>query len=60
MNNSKSSSMLSRSVRLKKETLDILKTQSEELSIGITVLIREVLEDYISNLSKDMKNNVTS
>lgn len=48
-NDSKNEAMLSRSVRLKKTTLDSLKIQSEELGIGITVLIRKILEDHVSD-----------
>lgn len=52
MNNSDTkTAMLSRSVRLKKDTLDILKIQSEELGIGITVLIREILEKHVESFS---------
>lgn len=55
-NDSKNEAMLSRSVRLKKTTLDSLKIQSEELGIGITVLIRKILERHVSPTEKMEKN----
>lgn len=55
-NNSKNEAMLSRSVRLKKTTLDSLKIQSEELGIGITVLIRKILERHVSPTEKMEEN----
>lgn len=46
----KSSAMVSRSLRLKKDTLDILYKQAELQGLGITVYIRKVLESLVENL----------
>lgn len=44
-----SNAMLSRSVRLKKDTLDDLKILADEMGVGITVYIRKVLESVVEN-----------
>lgn len=40
-------SMVSRSVRLHEDTLDKLEQRAEDLDKGVTVLMREVLEQYL-------------
>lgn len=44
-----SNAMLSRSVRLRKDTLDNLKDLANEKGVGITVYIRMVLESVVEN-----------
>lgn len=46
-----SKAMVSRSLRLKKETLLVLKEQADLQGLGITVYIRKVLESLVENLS---------
>jgi len=46
-----SKAMVSRSLRLKKETLEILKEQADYQELGITVYIRKVLESLVDNLN---------
>lgn len=41
--------MLSRSIRLHKDTLDTLHELARELDLGITVYIRKVLEAVVEN-----------
>ena len=50
MNNS-STAMVSRSLRLKKETLEVLKKQADLQGLGITVYIRKILESLVDNLN---------
>lgn len=45
-----SNAMVSRSLRLKKETLVVLHHQAELQGLGITVYIRKVLESLVDNL----------
>lgn len=45
-----SKAMVSRSLRLKKETLLVLKEQADLQGLGITVYIRKVLESLVDNL----------
>lgn len=45
-----SNAMVSRSLRLKKETLDVLHEQANYQGLGITVYIRRVLESLVENL----------
>ncbi len=40
-------SMVSRSVRLHEDTLNKLEERAEDLGKGVTVLMREVLEQYL-------------
>lgn len=40
-------SMVSRSVRLHEDTLNRLEERAEDLGKGVTVLMREVLEQYL-------------
>lgn len=47
-----STAMVSRSLRLKKETLVVLKEQADLQGLGITVYIRKVLESLVENLEK--------
>lgn len=46
-----SKAMVSRSLRLKKETLLVLKEQADLQGLGITVYIRKVLESLVDNLN---------
>ena len=46
-----SKAMVSRSLRLKKETLLVLKEQADLQGLGITVYIRKVLESLVDNLA---------
>jgi len=45
-----SNAMVSRSLRLKKDTLTVLHKQAELQGLGITVYIRKVLESLVENL----------
>lgn len=47
-----SNAMLSRSVRLRQNTLDNLKALADEKGVGITVYIRMVLESVVENAVK--------
>lgn len=47
-----SNAMVSRSVRLKTDTLDHLKELANEKGVGITVYIRMVLESVVENAVK--------
>jgi len=42
--------MVSRSLRLKRETLTVLKNQADIQNLGITVYIRRVLESLVENI----------
>lgn len=42
--------MVSRSLRLHKDTLDILKQEAEKTGVGITVYIRMILESFVQNI----------
>ena len=46
-----SKAMVSRSLRLKKETLLVLQEQADLQNLGITVYIRKVLESLVDNLN---------
>lgn len=46
-----STPMVSRSLRLKKETLKVLQEQADLQGLGITVYIRRVLESLVENLT---------
>lgn len=50
-NNSKA--MVSRSLRLRRDTLEILHREAEKNNLGITVYIRTVLESLVENLTKE-------
>jgi hypothetical protein len=50
-----SKAMVSRSLRLKKETLVVLQQQAELQGLGITVYIRRVLESLVDNLQNQEK-----
>lgn len=50
-----SNRMVSRSLRLKTDTLDELKTLADNHHMGITVFIRYVLEQYVET-DKLLKN----
>lgn len=47
--------MVSRSLRIKPDTLTFLHKRAEEKGLGITVLIREILEDYVHSYSPPME-----
>ncbi len=42
--------MVSRSLRLRKDTLGVLKQEADKHGLGITVYIRTVLEKLVDNL----------
>jgi len=46
-----STAMVSRSLRLRKDTLKILQEQADLQGLGITVYIRRVLESLVENLT---------
>lgn len=46
-----SKAMVSRSLRLKRETLKVLQEQANLQGLGITVYIRRVLESLVENLN---------
>lgn len=46
-----STAMVSRSLRLRKDTLKILQEQADLQGLGITVYIRKVLESLVENLT---------
>lgn len=46
-----SNAMVSRSLRLKKDTLKVLQEQADLQGLGITVYIRKVLESLVENLA---------
>lgn len=48
-----SNAMVSRSLRLKKETLKVLQEQANVQGLGITVYIRRVLESLVENLNEE-------
>jgi hypothetical protein len=50
-----SNAMVSRSLRLKKETLDVLHEQAKKNNLGITVYIRTVLESLVENLAEEVE-----
>lgn len=55
-----SNAMVSRSLRLKKDTLTVLHKQAELQGLGITVYIRKVLESLVDNLqSQDELEKLT-
>lgn len=45
--------MVSRSLRLRRETLEVLQEQAKLQDLGITVYIRRVLESLVSNLEEN-------
>jgi len=45
-----SKAMVSRSLRLRKDTLEVLKHEADKHGLGITVYIRTVLEKLVDNL----------
>jgi hypothetical protein len=49
--------MVSRSLRIKRETLKILQEQADLQGLGITVYIRRVLESLVENLNETEVNN---
>lgn len=46
-----STAMVSRSLRLRKDTLKVLQEQADLQGLGITVYIRKVLESLVENLT---------
>ena len=46
-----SKAMVSRSLRLRKDTLEVLHEQADLQELGITVYIRRVLESLVDNLN---------
>lgn len=48
-----STAMVSRSLRLRKDTLKVLQEQADLQGLGITVYIRKVLESLVTNLSEE-------
>lgn len=56
-----SNAMVSRSLRLKKDTLVVLHKQAELQGLGITVYIRKVLESLVDNLqSQEAADELTA
>lgn len=56
-----SNAMVSRSLRLKKDTLVVLHKQAELQGLGITVYIRKVLEALVDNLqSQEAADELTA
>jgi hypothetical protein len=52
--------LVSRSLRLKKSTLVVLKEQADLQNLGITVYIRKVLESLVENINnKEEINRIT-
>ena len=47
-----STAMVSRSLRLRKDTLDVLHELAQEQNMGITVYIRAVLESLVAERKK--------
>lgn len=45
--------MVSRSLRLHKDTLAVLQEQADQQGLGITVYIRTVLESLVSNIKEE-------
>jgi hypothetical protein len=45
--------MVSRSLRLKKSTLEVLQVEADKNDLGITVYIRRVLESLVENLQNE-------
>lgn len=56
MNTQTTQAMVSRSLRLKKDTLTVLEEQAKELDLGITVLIRRILENHVHSLTTVREN----
>jgi len=52
-----SEAMVSRSLRLRKDTLQVLHREAEKKNLGITVYIRTVLESLVENLSNENQEN---
>lgn len=50
-----STAMVSRSLRLRKDTLKVLQEQADLQGLGITVYIRKVLESLVANLSEEVE-----
>jgi hypothetical protein len=50
-----STAMVSRSLRLKKDTLKVLQEQADLQGLGITVYIRRVLESLVENLAQEVE-----
>lgn len=48
MSNTTSTAMVSRSLRLKKDTLEVLQEEANKYDMGITVYIRYLLEKHVS------------
>lgn len=45
-----STAMLSRSLRIRKDTLDVLTAEAEAAGMGITVYIRHILEQHVATM----------
>lgn len=52
-NTDKPTAMLSRSLRLRRETLDALKVEAQKRDIGITVYMRLALEALVENIQRE-------
>jgi hypothetical protein len=48
-----STAMVSRSLRLHKDTLAVLKKEADKKGLGITVYIRSVLEALVDNINQN-------
>ena len=51
--------MVSRSLRLRTETLEVLKEQADIQGLGITVYIRRVLESLVENIQQEEENTLS-
>lgn len=49
-----SKAMVSRSLRLRRDTLEVLHREAEKNGLGITVYIRTVLESLVENLKNEV------
>lgn len=49
---SNETTMVSRSLRIKPETLRTLEKQAKETGLGITVFIRQILENHVSDTER--------
>jgi hypothetical protein len=49
----KEEAMVSRSLRIKRETLEVLQREADKNDLGITVYIRTVLESLVEQLQEN-------
>lgn len=46
--------MVSRSLRLKKDTLSVLQEEATNMNMGITVFIRYILEKHVASITDNV------